>query len=156
MLFAAKLLPEWRLSERAPGLGGRRWRRMSLLVVREADKSLPFARNVRDVRFPERPLLSSTTGPGANGLPDRLKGVHVLAVDDEEDELGLLRVVLESAGAEVATGGSAHRALDLLRSATFDAVIADFGDADYGRLGPDPQRQADASSARQSGYQLRR
>jgi len=100
---------------------------MSLLVVRGADKSLPFARNVRDVRFPERSPLSLSTGPEANGLPDRLKGVHVLAVDDEEDALGLLRVVLESAGAEVTTAGSAHRALDLLQSAAFRRVIADLG-----------------------------
>jgi PAS domain S-box-containing protein len=75
----------------------------------------------------ERSPRSLKPGPEANGLPDRLKGVHVLAVDDEEDALGLLRVVLESAGAEVTTAGSAHRALDLLQSATFDAVIADLG-----------------------------
>jgi len=69
----------------------------------------------------ERAARSLKPGPEANGLPDRLKGVHVLAVDDEEDALGLLRVVLESAGAEVTTAGSAHRALDLLQSAAFDA-----------------------------------
>ena len=32
-----------------------------------------------------------------------LQGVHVLAIDDEEDALTLLRVVLEAAGAEVTT-----------------------------------------------------
>jgi len=69
----------------------------------------------------ERAARALKPGPEANGLPDRLKGVHVLAVDDEEDALGLLRVVLESAGAEVTTAGSAHRALDLLQSAAFDA-----------------------------------
>ena len=36
------------------------------------------------------------------GLGD-LSGVHVFAIDDEEDALNLLRVVLETAGAEVTT-----------------------------------------------------
>ncbi len=36
------------------------------------------------------------------GLGD-LRGIRVLAVDDEEDALTLLRVVLETAGAEVTT-----------------------------------------------------
>jgi PAS domain S-box-containing protein len=60
-------------------------------------------------------------------LPERLKGARILAVDDEEDALGLLRVILESAGAVVTTAGSGRRALDLLKNATFDAVISDIG-----------------------------
>jgi PAS domain S-box-containing protein len=60
-------------------------------------------------------------------LPDRLAGARLLAVDDEEDALGLLRVILESAGAEVTTAGSAQRALELLGHATYDALIADIG-----------------------------
>ena len=60
-------------------------------------------------------------------VPERLKGVRILAVDDEEDALGLLRVILESAGAEVTTAGSAQGALDLLQSSNFDALIADIG-----------------------------
>jgi PAS domain S-box-containing protein len=62
-----------------------------------------------------------------NELPERLDGVRILAVDDEEDALGLLRVILESAGAEVTTAGSALLALDLLRNLAFDAIIADIG-----------------------------
>ncbi len=60
-------------------------------------------------------------------LPERLQGVHVLAVDDEEDALGLLRVILESAGAEVTTAGSAEQAIELLERNRFDALIADIG-----------------------------
>ena len=60
-------------------------------------------------------------------LPERLKGARILAVDDEEDAQGLLRVILESAGAEVTTTGSAQGALDLLQSSNFDALIADIG-----------------------------
>jgi CheY-like chemotaxis protein len=60
-------------------------------------------------------------------LPSRLEGLRVLAVDDEDDALGLLRVILESAGAEVITAGSAQRALELLPGGSFDALIADIG-----------------------------
>ena len=38
-----------------------------------------------------------------------------------------MRVILESAGAEVSTAHSAERALDLLKHETFDALIADLG-----------------------------
>ena len=44
------------------------------------------------------------------GLGD-LTGIRVLAIDDEEDALGLLRVVLEAAGAEVMTMASALDAI---------------------------------------------
>jgi PAS domain S-box-containing protein len=55
-----------------------------------------------------------------------LTGVRVLAVDDEADSLGLLRVVLESAGATVTTASSAAEALGLM-STPPDVLIADIG-----------------------------
>jgi CheY-like chemotaxis protein len=70
--------------------------------------------------------LLPPAGP-AHVLTERLKGARILAVDDEADALGLLRVILESAGAEVTTAESAQRALDLLTSASYDGVIADIG-----------------------------
>jgi CheY-like chemotaxis protein len=60
-------------------------------------------------------------------LSNRLRGARLLAVDDEEDALGLLRVILESAGADVTTAGSAEQALDLLGTERFDGLIADIG-----------------------------
>ena len=60
------------------------------------------------------------------GLAD-LTGVHVLAVDDEEDSLGLLRVVLESAGARVTTATSAATALEVLELIKPDVLVADIG-----------------------------
>ena len=60
------------------------------------------------------------------GLTD-LNGVHVLAVDDEEDSLSLLRVVLESAGARVTTAASAAGALEILQAARADVLVADIG-----------------------------
>jgi PAS domain S-box-containing protein len=60
------------------------------------------------------------------GLGD-LGGVRVLAIDDEEDALGLLRVVLEAAGAEVVTISSAQEGLERLASVRPDVVVVDLG-----------------------------
>ena len=57
----------------------------------------------------------------------RLDGLHVLAVDDEADSLGLLRTVLESAGAIVTIATSAREALDVLKTARPDVLLADVG-----------------------------
>ena len=65
--------------------------------------------------------------PTSAEIPGRLKGARILAVDDEEDARGLLRAILESAGADVTTAGSANRALELLRGERYDAMIADIG-----------------------------
>jgi PAS domain S-box-containing protein len=60
------------------------------------------------------------------GLGD-LHGVRVLAIDDEEDALTLLRVVLEAAGADVATSGSAAAALDVIASTNPHVLVIDLG-----------------------------
>jgi PAS domain S-box-containing protein len=77
--------------------------------------------------IPEEKVHVVTSAGTITMLPDRLAGARLLAVDDEEDALGLLRVILESAGAEVTTAGSAQRALELLNHANYDALIADIG-----------------------------
>ena len=56
-----------------------------------------------------------------------LTGVSVLAVDDEPDALGLLRVVLETAGARVTTAASALAALGLIETLNPDVLVADIG-----------------------------
>jgi CheY-like chemotaxis protein len=53
--------------------------------------------------------------------------VRVLAVDDEEDALTLLRVVLESAGAEVTTIASPVAALHEIAMVRPDVLVADLG-----------------------------
>jgi PAS domain S-box-containing protein len=58
---------------------------------------------------------------------DRLTAVRILAVDDDEDASGLLRVILESAGADVTVASSAERALELLETMHVDVLIADVG-----------------------------
>jgi PAS domain S-box-containing protein len=56
-----------------------------------------------------------------------LSGVRVLAIDDEPDALGLLRVVLEAAGAEVVSAPSAVAALQQIADVRPDALIVDLG-----------------------------
>lgn len=56
-----------------------------------------------------------------------LAGVRVLAIDDEEDALTLLKVVLEAAGAEVTTTGSPLAALDRIEALQPDALVVDLG-----------------------------
>jgi PAS domain S-box-containing protein len=56
-----------------------------------------------------------------------LRGVTVLAVDDDEDALTLLREVLESAGATVLTARSAAEALRLLEGEPPQAILSDIG-----------------------------
>ena len=56
-----------------------------------------------------------------------LEAVRVLAIDDEEDSLGLLRVVLEAAGAEVSTIASPLEALDRVGAIQPDVMIVDLG-----------------------------
>jgi CheY-like chemotaxis protein len=88
---------------------------------------LPSMLTHREPLNTDRQLQSLIPATAPTGLPARLKGARILAIDDEEDALGLLRVILESAGAEVTTAGSARDALDLLQNRSFDALIADIG-----------------------------
>jgi signal transduction histidine kinase/ActR/RegA family two-component response regulator len=61
-----------------------------------------------------------------------LAGVRLLVVDDEADTRSLMKVLLEKAGATVATAGSAHDALRMLPELRPDVLISDIGmpDAD--------------------------
>jgi CheY-like chemotaxis protein len=56
-----------------------------------------------------------------------LAGVRVLAVDDDADALGLLKDVLEAAGAKVGTAASAGDALESIQGFAPDVVVADIG-----------------------------
>jgi CheY-like chemotaxis protein len=60
------------------------------------------------------------------GLGD-LRGIRVLAVDDEEDALTLLRVVLETAGAEVTTLASPLDVLERIKAVKPHVLVADLG-----------------------------
>jgi CheY-like chemotaxis protein len=56
-----------------------------------------------------------------------LTGIHVFAIDDEEDALHLLRVVLEAAGAEVTTLKSPLTALERIAEAKPQVLVIDLG-----------------------------
>jgi PAS domain S-box-containing protein len=56
-----------------------------------------------------------------------LHGTRVLAIDDEEDALMLLRVVLEAAGAEVTTLASPVGAIERIDAARPDVLVVDLG-----------------------------
>ena len=60
------------------------------------------------------------------GLGD-LRGIRVLAIDDEEDALTLLRTVLESAGAEVTTVASPLAALESIAATRPHVLVIDLG-----------------------------
>ena len=56
-----------------------------------------------------------------------LRGVRVLAVDDEEDALSVLREALEAAGAEVTTLGSPVHAIERIGQVRPDVIVLDLG-----------------------------
>ena len=72
-------------------------------------------------------ILHHTPPGGAPlAIDDRLlSGVRVLVVDDNVDQLDLLRTVLTVAGANVATAPGAQEALDSFRAHPPDIVISD-------------------------------
>jgi PAS domain S-box-containing protein len=61
------------------------------------------------------------------GLGRDLEGIHVLAIDDEEDALTLLRVVLETAGAKVTTLSSPLTALERIAEVKPHVLVVDLG-----------------------------
>jgi CheY-like chemotaxis protein len=70
--------------------------------------------------------------PAAGGsvsfdCPPELRGVKVLAVDDEADARHLLTAVLEQCGAEVRTSASCAEALAVLEEFEPDVLISDIG-----------------------------
>jgi len=68
---------------------------------------------------------SAAASPAIVGSP--LKDIHVLAVDDEQDALTLVRELLEAAGARMTTARSANEALAKLDAEAPDVVVADLG-----------------------------
>jgi PAS domain S-box-containing protein len=63
----------------------------------------------------------------AFGCPDRLDGLRVLVVDDEQDTREMLKAGLGHCGAEVTTAGSAAEAFAELQKSPPDVLISDIG-----------------------------
>jgi PAS domain S-box-containing protein len=72
-------------------------------------------------RHPQAPQLEQRIA-----VP-HLEGIRILAVDDDSDALTLVREILETTGATVATAGSGQHALDLLEHMTPDVLLVDLG-----------------------------
>ncbi|HKP57884.1 MAG TPA: ATP-binding protein [Polyangiales bacterium] len=89
------------------------------------------------VLLPVSPVISTTLGvtkvpattPTTRELSreDLLAGLRVLVVDDEDDARDLLRITLESCGAQVHDAGSAREALAALQAERVDVVVSDIG-----------------------------
>jgi CheY-like chemotaxis protein len=75
---------------------------------------------------PERGQPAVANIPAFNH-PSALRGIRVLAVDDEADARHLLKAVLEQCGAEVRTCGSAGEALAALEEYRPDVLVSDIG-----------------------------
>jgi PleD family two-component response regulator len=75
---------------------------------------------------------SSTERPGARapakeeGMPDlRLKGLKVVAVDDNADSRQLLKAILERSSAEATVVSSGREALVAIKNVHLDVLICD-------------------------------
>jgi PAS domain S-box-containing protein len=86
------------------------------------------------INLPVMPLEPGTTAGRRAGAELRspthqfdLAGIRVLAVDDDEDALYLVREILEAAGADVITVTSAGAALDRLSAQRPHVLVADLG-----------------------------
>lgn len=59
--------------------------------------------------------------------PERLAGLRILIVEDEDDSCEILNFVLTSCGAEATVARSASEAYDLIKRQRFDVIISDIG-----------------------------
>jgi CheY-like chemotaxis protein len=71
------------------------------------------------------PVAPEASAPGH--LPDALSGVRVLVVDDEDDARQMFARMLEGAGAQVVTVGSARDAMREFERAPPDLLLSDIG-----------------------------
>lgn len=74
---------------------------------------------------PLPPPAPARVGPLPQQVRDRLDGIRVLLVDDEDDSREVARAFLLGAGAEVACAGDARQAERLLADSAFDVLVSD-------------------------------
>ncbi len=95
-----------------------------------------------DIRLPRTPRLNLAPSPSRDDHADTfvresahpgyrgddvLQGTRVLVLDDEPDAREMVVRLLTDCGAEVVAVGSAHAALDVLATSTFDVILSDIG-----------------------------
>ena len=92
------------------------------------DASVPAPTSASKATSEEERLLARPerrVSPEDAGL--NLHGVHVIAVDDDLDMLGLLRTIFEGAGAKVTTVATATAAMQTINLLRPDVLVADLG-----------------------------
>jgi PAS domain S-box-containing protein len=74
---------------------------------------------------PRSPAFAHGAGENFNRIS--LKGVKVLAIDDEPDARNLVKRILDGCGATVITAGSADEAIHLFKNNRPDVIVSDIG-----------------------------
>jgi CheY-like chemotaxis protein len=87
--------------------------------------SLPLAVSHLDQPTGEAPAIPMDVTPSPTRIS--LRGVKVLAVDDEHDARNLIRRILERSSAKVFTAGSATEAMRLFKNERPDVIVSDIG-----------------------------
>ena len=86
---------------------------------------------IREVERPDVLVTRARNGRGVAESNDasfnRLTGVHVLVVDDEEDSRDLVAMVLEDSGARVTQASSVRAAMKVVTSGDITAIVSDIG-----------------------------
>jgi signal transduction histidine kinase/ActR/RegA family two-component response regulator len=72
-------------------------------------------------------ISSASVARAVNEEPRLLRGVKVLAVDDDADARELLATLLGRAGAVVTTAGSSRAAIEIVSSTLPDVIVCDIG-----------------------------
>jgi PAS domain S-box-containing protein len=88
---------------------------------------LPVAAGSVQLPQTARKTAPEPVPPPAEEGPSQLSGVNVLVVDDEADARELIKRILNDAGAQVHTAGTAAQALQLLLSERPQLMISDIG-----------------------------
>ena len=115
--------PPHRRNARRHGRGLERRRRARRDVPRAAAADDRASRRAVETRR-EHPRTERREALTDSGI---CSGIRVLAIDDEEDALTLLRVVLEAAGAEVTTLHSPLTALERIAEVKPHVLVVDLG-----------------------------
>jgi DNA-binding response OmpR family regulator len=97
-----------------------------MMVKREDSASVPAPKSAsKAAPEEERVLARAERRASADDDGTNLHEVHVIAVDDDLEMLGLLRAILEGAGAKVTTVSNAAGALQTINLLRPDVLVAD-------------------------------
>lgn len=91
-------------------------------------KGARFVVNLPVAVMREQSLMEMEAGSASNKPSyESLKGLRIMAVDDDADTLAIIKHVLETYGVEVTTASRAQAALTLLSEKKYDVLLSDIG-----------------------------